>query len=1327
MKHLYLATLLIAVSSGAFGQRVQLPAERTPSMYDNYDRIQSKFNDSAEGWQLLDANGSNPQEIQLKSHGEDLSLPGEHKVNYLSGKMSLANSWYYWVAPEQFHGNWTFSSYRLELWFSLKQSETGTNNTYGDVIISSGGNTLYYPLPEKPGPSWRNYNIILDETGGFRTGPGSAAALATKDQVKRVLSNVTSFRIRAKYNATADMEAGIENVILYTWPVGNGPLITDFTPSSGEPMRAVTISGYNFASAREDNEVYFGGVRGNITNATPTQLAVQVPAGAQFGPLTVVNLATGYSARTMRNFNPLYDNDGDAGGKILSSSFGPRVDIPTDGKSEGINLADIDGDGLNDLVRSSGGVHIYRNLGVTGNITTSSFAPAVTLTFGTNENVVADFDNDGKLDIAVVRNAASSSMITVYRNISTPGTIAFEDPQHLPALNHSTSGLACSDLDGDGLIDLIATHPNSGISPYLWVYQNTSGDGFIDFTWGRSFTATGFSAASKVKTADLDGDGKEEVLVVSGFDGALHVFPNTSTVGGVRLEEPFIINAAGSVFGFAIADFDGDRKAELIWKASNPDDIIIAMNTYSSGPLSADDFSTQIILRTALHHYGGIGVSDFNADGKPDIVVTDASKLMVIQNIHTSGALTAQSFREGFLGDIGATVYPLDPVSADLDGDDKPEIVLGLTSNSSRISIYRNECFPAPLVLESPRTAQPNTGFVVKGDHLIAGGSTPHVVVGNTKATATDSRDDQLTLQIPRIASYDRVSVTNNGLIGFSREKVSYLFSIEGSLDANSFEKKADITMYNAGTNIAIGDLDLDGFPDVVVPDIIGTNKARVLRNTTSLPGSPVAEGLLTPVDTIDANGRFVGISDVDGDNFPDILVQGNSYRNAGSATLAFQNKVSSPFSGTGRMKTNLDFDKDGKLDVVLVNNANTIAIVGNRSGKGQFTNDMNFGTWTAAFTLPSPGGNVAGIDGADFDGDGYDDIVYAVHNINKIHVVRNKGLDKALDATSFDAALVLDAKTKPISVQVGDFNNDGKPDFATVNQDAASFSVFRNTSTAPGTVSFERMDFDVPAGPVDLALADFNGDGKVDIAIIHQTTNTTGQLSVVVNSTTTTITFDAPVLFPLPNVPTSIAAADMNGDRKPDILLTRENSLGSGNTYSVLTVFENVLELGSGNSSPSCQNIPVPVINYNGVALTTNDGDAYQWYENGSLLAGEKSRNLGKSPVEGRTYAVDVTIGLCTVRSADFEFLFTSTLREEVHAFQTYPNPTNGDVHLVVKSGRAAYSGQILNSQGISMGTFNVTSEKTTIPFSDLASGFYILRLQSEAEVHTIKVFKVD
>jgi hypothetical protein len=1159
MRNLYLIFFLLLFNFSVSAQRIIHVGDRLPSFYDKLDRTESKFNENAEGWQLLDASGNNPQALELKSHGEDLTLPGEHKLTYLSGKMTLANAWYYWVAPEKYWGNWMFSSYRLELWFSLNQSVAGTNNAYADVIISNGNSSIYYRLADKPAPPFRAYAIVLDETGGWRTSAEATSPLATKDQISRVLSNVTSLRIRGKYNNTANLVAGIENVILFKWPQSDRPLITNVTPGAGTPLTSVTITGSQFGNAIDKNEVYFGGVKGRITHATPTQLAVQVPVGAQFGPITITNLATGYSTATLSHFNPLYDNEGDAGGKIIPASLDHKVDFPLANKAKDISMGDLDCDGKNDLVVTEGGISVFRNLGVTGDITTASFASKFSLPYGNAEHILADLDGDGRLDIAAIHNQQRSE-VAVYRNISSAGTLAFETALLFPALNYSSHGLHAADIDGDGLLDLLATHSNAGVSPYLYILQNTSGSGFIDFSWGKSFTAPGFSAASELTTADLDKDGKPEVLVVSGFNQSIHVFPNRSLAGNMRLEAPFVIDSEGSVYGLACADLEGDGRIDIIWKGSTPKDIIIRQNNYSSGNLSAADFSKEIILSSALLHYGGIAIADINADRKPDIIAGDDGDQGIFQHIGAPGSLTEDSFLEGVIYEGGNSIYPLNPVIGDLDGDAKPDVVLAFT-NAAKISVYRNECFPAPRIVTAGSRANANADLSIKGEKLKVAGQAPLVLVGGSEASILSSNVNETVVKTPPVAAYQPIALTRHGLSAFSVIPFSLTFNATASLNSSTFVQRAEFALTNTDGNIAITDFNHDNFPDVVVTDIINGAKVKVFRNTISMPGNPVGQSGFVLQETLDAAGKHIGISDIDGDGGQDILVQGNAYRNSSNSTeISFNLKVSTPLSKTGSLKTRLDFNRDGKMDMAATSAGNSIIIAENQSKTGPFVASADFGTWATPFPLVLPGGNVAGIDGGDFDLDGFDDLVYGVYSLNKVHVVKNRGLPGKLSAQSFEAPLVLDVLAKPLAIQTGDFDQDGKLDIVTVNQEAGSFSIFRNTTAPSGPISFERSDFTIAANPVDLALADFNGDGKVDLAVIHQTTTSTGLFSIIPNTSTTTISFGTPIAYNLPNVPVGIAAADINRDKRPDIILTREKNLGPGNTEAVLAILKTQL-----------------------------------------------------------------------------------------------------------------------------------------------------------------------
>src|SRR5690242_7957054 len=86
-------------------------------------------------------------------------------------------------------------------------------------------------------------------------------------------------------------------------------------------------------------------------------------------------------------------------------------------------------------------------------------------------------------------------------------------------------------------------------------------------------------------------------------------------------------------------------------------------------------------------------------------------------------------------------------------------------------------------------------------------------------------------------------------------------------------------------------------------------------------------------------------------------------------------------------------------------------------------------------------------------------------------------------------------------SVAVGDFNGDGKPDLAIANLRSGTVSVLLNT-TSPGatTPSFApQQTFATDSDPNSVVVGDFNGDGKLDLAIANEGSNT---VSVLLNTT---------------------------------------------------------------------------------------------------------------------------------------------------------------------------------------------------------------------------------
>ena len=138
-----------------------------------------------------------------------------------------------------------------------------------------------------------------------------------------------------------------------------------------------------------------------------------------------------------------------------------------------------------------------------------------------------------------------------------------------------------------------------------------------------------------------------------------------------------------------------------------------------------------------------------------------------------------------------------------------------------------------------------------------------------------------------------------------------------------------------------------------------------------------------------------------------------------------------------------------------------------------------------------------------------------------------------------------------PQSVSIGDFNGDGKLDLAVANYNDNTASILLNT-TANGatTPTFApKVDFITGSRPTSVSIGDINGDGKPDLAVANYSSST---VSILLNTTAngaTTPTFAPKVDFITGSRPTSVSIGDINGDGKPDLAVANYSS----STVSIL------------------------------------------------------------------------------------------------------------------------------------------------------------------------------
>ncbi len=461
------------------------------------------------------------------------------------------------------------------------------------------------------------------------------------------------------------------------------PRITYVQPAFGKAGSSVTITGSGFSADTSGNIVYFGPVRATVTAASVTSLTVIVPFGSAFDFVTVTT--GGRSGSSPVPYCTVFDGPGG----ISPFSFESRVGISAGAMLRMGTVADLDGDGKPDIVCSNdmNAVSIFRNTSVPGSLSSSSFAGRVDVPVGSRPYKVAygDFDGDGNLDLATANN--SSYSVTILRNTSSPGSMAFTRQDF--SVMAVPQYLAVADIDQDGKPDLIVSGSDNGLS----VFRNTSEGSSIVF--GERIDLDMRSCA--IAIADLDGDGNPDILVAgnpSNQSGYLTVFRNTSMPGNVTFDQKQVFAVGPFARGIAAGDLDGDGAPDVVITSgadflAHPKAVSIFRNTSQQGSVQ---LAPRIDLASVDSTAWDVSLADLDGDGKPDIAVPYSGipkgVACVYRNLSSPGNISFDgkvSFADGS-GGYGINV-------ADFDLDGRPDIVLHDYLGFG-ISVFRNTGSP---------------------------------------------------------------------------------------------------------------------------------------------------------------------------------------------------------------------------------------------------------------------------------------------------------------------------------------------------------------------------------------------------------------------------------------------------------------------------------------------------------------------------------------------------------------------------------------------------------------------------------------------------------
>jgi hypothetical protein len=876
-----------------------------------------------------------------------------------------------------------------------------------------------------------------------------------------------------------------------------------------------------------------------------------------------------------------------------------------------LTAADLNKDGNADLVIANGTLTTAGTVSVLTGNANGTFNTAVaypTAGTGAVAVVIDDFNNDGKLDLAVVSNDQHISILLGKGD----GTFSAAQTFAAPALPGYTSASATpivniisADVNGDGKKDLIGSNG-------LVLLGN--GDGTFNavttaaFPYPSSLTSQGPNLAS----GDINKDGKLDLVVGTGSQVLTYLGNGDGTFTAGKSYAA--INSVGYV---TVNDLDGD---------GNPD---IYVGLANGGSFEGDGFSNNLTYAlmgngdgtfqgapTILGSFNGANLGDVNGDGQQDLISNGLTSTNVptptltvqlgtpngtFKPVSTITAPASFSIGYQFTGvnTVGATTYAV----ADLNGDGYADLVF-IDNNLTAINPGNNQ----PVVYPNPIL------FIA----LSNGDGTFKTPVPYTFP------------QIAPVGDYD-ISVTINSLrladvTGDGKIDLICNFS---EISGNAFGGPA-YNAYNQGIMVLPG-LGTGLFD--IVPSLTYTYSSNTAPTTALLP-------------------QLTNVADLNGDGKADLVVINPTFSVSTGAVTQLETFLGNG-DGTFKAPTTItsanvygfpvlvDLNKDNKLDLAFI--TETTASQGQLNialGNGD-------GTFQTPAILNLSGGDAirsASLAAADFNADGKIDLaLIAPEAFSGIYYGNGDGTFQSV--TSNSSALpqdLINLFVNPANNATAlDLNKDGKPDILVGNTTLLNEYGVTVTSTIGSSTALTASATTAIVG----ASITFTATVTPASGIVVPTGSVTfydgtTKLSTVTVSTTAVATYTTSALAAGPHTISAVYSGDANY---------------VGSTSSNLAVTINAVVATSTSLSASATSVVSGTSVTLNAAVTAASGTAVP---TGTLTFYDGTTSLGAPTLSGT--------GTATFTSSSFA-VGTHTLTASYGGATTFSASTSSAVTLTV------------------------------------------------------------
>ncbi|MGP3965453.1 FG-GAP-like repeat-containing protein [Nonomuraea sp. 3N208] len=241
--------------------------------------------------------------------------------------------------------------------------------------------------------------------------------------------------------------------------------------------------------------------------------------------------------------------------------------------------------------------------------------------------VVFDWDQSGDIDHVGIVTSANSSTITTIEGNSSDQTraksysrgdvdiVGYSAPvgitPEVPVEPEDATGEAV-DFDGDGRPDLVGTLADGTLRAYL----GTGSPGVPGVTARGADIGSGWTGITRITVADIDNDGRTD-LIGRRSDGELYAYLNASSVGAVNVNNKVLIGTGwNAISRVNVADVDNDGKTDVIGRHSDG-----SLYAYlNKGNAGAPNIATKVLIGTGWNAITHVTVADLDNDGKTDVI-----------------------------------------------------------------------------------------------------------------------------------------------------------------------------------------------------------------------------------------------------------------------------------------------------------------------------------------------------------------------------------------------------------------------------------------------------------------------------------------------------------------------------------------------------------------------------------------------------------------------------------------------------------------------------------------------------------------------------------